>query len=135
MVKHTQTIRRLLPMNCLSVFDHFLGLALNGLMNPSIIHSTIRSKYLSPAFKCRKKYFDGPQVFFLPFLKKKFIYTFLSYINSFQLCVSLLSPSENITKPRVLTRFWLALYVNRNIYIQRYFLIFENIDFVNTYYK
>ena len=28
MVKHTQTIRRLLPWNCLSVFDHFVGLAL-----------------------------------------------------------------------------------------------------------
>ena len=27
MVKHTQTIRRLLPTNCLSVFDHFMGLA------------------------------------------------------------------------------------------------------------
>ena len=32
MVKHTQTIRRLLPMNCLSVFDHFVGLVLKGLM-------------------------------------------------------------------------------------------------------
>ena len=31
MVKHTQTIRRLLPMNCLSVFDYFVGLALKGL--------------------------------------------------------------------------------------------------------
>ena len=31
MVKHTQTIRRLLPMNYLSVFDHFVGLALKGL--------------------------------------------------------------------------------------------------------
>ena len=28
MVKHTQTIRRQLPTNCLSVFDHFVGLAL-----------------------------------------------------------------------------------------------------------
>ena len=28
MVKHTQTIRR----NCLSVFDHFVGLALKGLI-------------------------------------------------------------------------------------------------------
>ena len=28
MVKHTQTIRRLLPTNFLSVFDHFGGLAL-----------------------------------------------------------------------------------------------------------
>ena len=31
MVKHTQTICRLLPTNCLSVFDHFVGLALKGL--------------------------------------------------------------------------------------------------------
>ena len=35
-VKHTQTIRRLLPTNCLSVFDHFVGFALTGLkaVNP-----------------------------------------------------------------------------------------------------
>ena len=25
MVKHTQTMRRLLPANCLSMFDHFVG--------------------------------------------------------------------------------------------------------------
>ena len=31
MVKHTQTIRRLLPTNCLSAFDHFVGLALKRL--------------------------------------------------------------------------------------------------------
>ena len=31
MVKRTQTIRRLLPTNCLSVFDHFVGLVLKGL--------------------------------------------------------------------------------------------------------
>ena len=31
MVKHTQTIRRLFPTNCLSMFDHFVGLALKGL--------------------------------------------------------------------------------------------------------
>ena len=31
MVKHTKTIRRLLPTTYLSVFDHFVGLALNGL--------------------------------------------------------------------------------------------------------
>ena len=31
MVKHTQTIRRNLPTNCLSVFHHFVGLALKGL--------------------------------------------------------------------------------------------------------
>ena len=32
MVKHTQTIGRLLPTNCFSVFDHFMGLALKGLL-------------------------------------------------------------------------------------------------------
>ena len=31
MVKHTQTIRRQQPKNCLSVFDHFVGLVLKGL--------------------------------------------------------------------------------------------------------
>ena len=31
MVKHTQTIRRLLSTNCLSVFEHFVGLAVKGL--------------------------------------------------------------------------------------------------------
>ena len=31
MVKHTQTIRRLLPMNCSSVFDHFVRLTLKWL--------------------------------------------------------------------------------------------------------
>ena len=31
MVKHTQTIRRQQPTNFLSVFDHFVGLALKGL--------------------------------------------------------------------------------------------------------
>ena len=32
MVRHTKTIRRLLPMNVLSVFDHFVGLALKKLI-------------------------------------------------------------------------------------------------------
>ena len=31
MVKHTQTIRRQSPTNCLSVLDHFVELALKGL--------------------------------------------------------------------------------------------------------
>ena len=31
MVRHAQTIRRLLRTNCLSVFDHLVGLALKGL--------------------------------------------------------------------------------------------------------
>ena len=32
MVKHTQTIRRLFPTNCLSLFDHYVGFALKGLI-------------------------------------------------------------------------------------------------------
>ena len=32
MVKHTLITRRLLPTNCLSVFDHFVGVALKGLI-------------------------------------------------------------------------------------------------------
>ena len=32
MVKYSQTIRRLLPTNCLSVFGNFVGLAFKGLM-------------------------------------------------------------------------------------------------------
>ena len=36
MVKHTQTIRRLLPTNCLCVFDHFVGLAPNVLLALSL---------------------------------------------------------------------------------------------------
>ena len=35
MVKHTQPIRRLLLTNCLSVFDHFVELALKELKNES----------------------------------------------------------------------------------------------------
>ena len=31
MVKHTQTIRRQEPTNCLNVFDHIVGSALKGL--------------------------------------------------------------------------------------------------------
>ena len=37
--KHTQTIRRQKPTNCLSVFDHFVGLALKGLMLISLIRN------------------------------------------------------------------------------------------------
>ena len=35
MVKHTQTIRRQQPTNCLSVFDHFVKLTLKGLIAKS----------------------------------------------------------------------------------------------------
>ena len=41
-VSNTQTVRRLLQKNCLSVFDHFMGLALKGLIflsNQVIFHT------------------------------------------------------------------------------------------------
>ena len=41
MVQHTQTIRRLLSTICLSVFDHFVGLALKGLRSVLIRLETI----------------------------------------------------------------------------------------------
>ena len=38
-VKHTQRIRwQFLPTNCLSVFDHFMGLALKGLEHYILLH-------------------------------------------------------------------------------------------------
>ena len=38
MVKRTQTIRRLLPMNCLNVFDHFVRLALYKSTSGGFLH-------------------------------------------------------------------------------------------------
>ena len=43
MVKHTETISRLLPTNFLKVFDHFVGLVLQGL-----------SDYLSKSYRVLK---------------------------------------------------------------------------------
>ena len=43
MVKHTQTNRWMLPTNCLSVFDHFVGCALIGLMKDA--HPGLAKKY------------------------------------------------------------------------------------------
>ena len=40
MVQHTQTIRRLLPTNCLSVFDHFVGLVKQ---NNASINSAVKN--------------------------------------------------------------------------------------------
>ena len=37
MVKHTQIIRRLLPTNCLRVFDHFVGSAVKGISDIILI--------------------------------------------------------------------------------------------------
>ena len=44
MVKHTQTIRRLLLTNFLSVFDYFMGLAPKGLRKSRPIHQKKNSQ-------------------------------------------------------------------------------------------
>ena len=51
MVKHTQTICRQQPVNCLSVLDHFVGLALKRLMLWQVLAQ--RSKFVSAVGKCR----------------------------------------------------------------------------------
>ena len=44
MVKHTQTIRLLLPTNCLSVFDHFVGSVLKKVKTSSNIMALSNEK-------------------------------------------------------------------------------------------
>ena len=59
MVKHIPIIRRLLPTNCLSVFGHLVGLALNGLIrerNFSHMSST-RTRLPSMSDASRRCYF------------------------------------------------------------------------------
>ena len=43
MVKHTQTIRQLLPTNCLSGFDHFVGFTLKRVKDFCLIMYDIKS--------------------------------------------------------------------------------------------
>ena len=59
MAKHTQTICRLLKANCLSVFDHFVGLSLKGLKCSA---SKILCKHISARcfFKLSFKNFKNP---------------------------------------------------------------------------
>ena len=58
MVKHTETIRRLLTTNFLSVFDHFVGLALIGLkVMPDIFFSFCFSSLKESAFETRENVF------------------------------------------------------------------------------
>ena len=45
MVKHAKTIRRLLPMICVSVFDHFMGFALKGLKYRIWLQINVKATY------------------------------------------------------------------------------------------
>ena len=49
MVEHNETISRLLPTNCLSVFDHFVRLALQGLTATKILMSWVFRQLLGTA--------------------------------------------------------------------------------------
>ena len=84
-VQHTRTIRRLLPMNCLSVFDHFVELALKGLTfscimlkNGQTCFKKLAVNYLfitalnfSQIAACKSRY---KSVFFPIFLLSSFMY-------------------------------------------------------------
>ena len=68
MAKHTQTIYQLLPTNCLSAFDHFVGLVLKGL---SWVFLSVKNylhifNYLGNLLSCfsetSSKYKDSPRV-------------------------------------------------------------------------
>ena len=53
MVKHTQTNRRLLPTNCLSVFGHLVGLALKVLIfTYNIYNSRLNNNLNFQSLKC-----------------------------------------------------------------------------------
>ena len=58
MVKHSQTIRRQKPTNCLSVFDHFVNLALKGLKFSKFtflwVNYQINYKYTSEVTEIKK---------------------------------------------------------------------------------
>ena len=50
MVEHTQIIRRLLPTNCLSVFDYIVGLAFKGL---TLKHGSPQSQQLTASINVK----------------------------------------------------------------------------------
>ena len=54
MAKHTQIICRLLLANCLSLFDHFVGLALKGLIDISLKQAVFTGKTISEILLCSK---------------------------------------------------------------------------------
>ena len=45
MVKHSQAIRPLLPINCLNLFDHFVGRSLMALGLKVKVKTTIRMEF------------------------------------------------------------------------------------------
>ena len=57
MVKHTETIRRQQPANCLSVFDRFVGLALKGLTFKIEKHLHNFAKFFQSYFSINVQYF------------------------------------------------------------------------------
>ena len=61
MVKHTQTIRWQQPTNCLSMFEHFVGLALKGLTHFVSMFCSILDEIIKcfKALKYRKPVIEG----------------------------------------------------------------------------
>ena len=105
MVKNTQTIRRQQPTNCVSAFDHFVGLALKwlkyqktnsfssdwpfndefkimrSLLAPADAKTSARKKlYLKSAFKIRNSEIFSPAVQKTP-KQQKFKFSVVSFIS------------------------------------------------------
>ena len=56
MIQHTQTIRQQQPTNCLSVFDHFVGLALKEL-------TKVKKHFLNNELMCLVHYISRVKYF------------------------------------------------------------------------
>ena len=91
MDKHTQTIRRLLPTSCLSVFDHFVEFALKGLSEEvsslkNIFHFILPAKNFiirSPSFLA-SQVFDPSKYFHMKKNKARYcLHFFLQYHKTF----------------------------------------------------
>ena len=63
MVKRTQTVRRQFPTNCLSVFDHFVILALKGLTFVAIEPIYFGCSRIDRIKCCRKYVYREASVF------------------------------------------------------------------------
>ena len=70
MVKHTQTIRQLLPTNCLSVFDHFVRLVLKRLNFVTVLGNHFKHGITVPGQKREKMCQDGPEIGFFKYFER-----------------------------------------------------------------
>ena len=86
-VKHTQTIRWLLPTNYLSSFDYFVRLALKGLICESLFSSRLRTTVLLTSNKI-----IGFELFFYRRFSLNQFHNFFSILLSLMDAIPLMNP-------------------------------------------